>query len=140
VKKQLCYYYMKVAVETSKLSYCQRSKVGAVVVTSSGSLFTGYNGTIAKHYPNVCELADGTTAPWTTHAEEQCLYKMLKEGVSAEGSTLFVTMSCCANCSKMIASSGVSRVVYLEEYRDTLGLEILKTCKVIVEKYNDELV
>jgi len=87
MKKSLYDYYMNIAISTSKLSYCERAKVGAVVVKKSGSLFTGYNGTIAKHYPNICELEDGSTAPYTTHAEEQCLYKMLKEGVSAEGAT-----------------------------------------------------
>lgn len=136
MKESLYNYYMELAVNTAKLSYCKRAQVGAVVVTKSGSLFTGYNGTIAKHYPNVCELEDGSTAPWTTHAEEQCFYKMLKEGVSAEGATLFVTTSCCPNCARMIACSGVEKVVYLTEYRDKVGLEILKNCQIVIEKYN----
>lgn len=136
IKKSLYDYYMDVAIRTSELSYCVRAKVGAVVVTKTGAMFAAYNGTIAKHYPNICELEDGSTAPYTTHAEEQCLYKMLKEGVSAEGATLFVTTSCCVNCARMIACSGVEKVVYLDEYRDKTGLEILKTCQVVIEKYN----
>ncbi len=126
---------MKIAIDTSKLSYCKRACVGACLVTKTGSMFSGYNGTISKHYPNVCELPDGTTAGYTVHAEENCFHKMLKEGVSAEGSTLFVTLSPCVNCSRMIVCSGVQRVVYLEDYRDSSGLDILKQCKVQVEKY-----
>jgi len=137
MKPSLYHYYANLAKETAKLSYCKRACVGAVVVTKTGAMYSGYNGTIAKHYPNVCELDDGSTAPWTTHAEEQCFYKMLKEGVSAEGATLFVTTSCCVNCARMMACSGVERVIYMHEYRDTTGLEILINCGVIVEKYDE---
>lgn len=135
MKRTLYDYYMDVAIATSRLSYCKRAQVGAVVVTKTGSLFTGYNGTISKYYQNICETPDGVTAPWTTHAEEQCLYKMLKEGVSAQGATLFTTMSCCTTCARMIVCSGVKKVVYLEEYKDTRGIEILQHCEVEVEKY-----
>lgn len=137
MKSSLYHYYMNLAKETAKLSYCERARVGSVVVTKEGSLFTGYNGTIAKHYPNVCELGDGSTAPYTTHAEEQSLYKMLKEGVSAQGSTLFVTTSCCEKCARMIICSGVERVVYLDKYRDTTGLDILIHCGLSIEKYDE---
>lgn len=137
MKASLYHYYMNLAKETAKLSYCERARVGSVVVTNEGSLFMGFNGTIAKHYPNVCELEDGSTAPYTTHAEEQSLYKMLKEGVSAQGATLFVTTSCCEKCARMIVCSGVKAVVYLDEYRDKTGLEILKHCGLSIEKYNE---
>lgn len=136
IKSSLYHYYMDIAKSTAKLSYCERAQVGSVVVTRTGAMYSGYNGTIAKYYPNVCELPDGSTAPYTAHSEENCFYKMLREGVSAEGSVLFVTTSPCEKCARMIVCSGVSYVVYLEKYRDDTGLEILRQCEVGVTKYN----
>jgi dCMP deaminase len=129
---------MNLAFDTAKLSYCERSRVGAVVVTANSGAYTGYNGTISKLYPNVCE-ANNVTLPWVCHAEENCFYKMLKDGVSAVGSTVFVTLSCCEKCARMLVCSGVERVVYAEEYRDTTGLEILNTAG-IAEKYDPHLI
>lgn len=129
--------YMAFAEQISSHSYCSRLKVGAVIVTEAGAVYPGYNGTIAKHYPNVCELASGHTAPWTVHAEANCLDKMAREGVKCEGASLFVTHACCSECSKRLINSGIRRVVYREEYRDTTGLEMLRHCGVAVEKWED---
>lgn len=132
------HYYMDVAYRSAQRSYCSRLKVGAVVVTDSGAMFAGYNGTIPKHFPNVCELDSGETAPYTVHAEENCLYKMLKEGVSPNGATLYISHGCCVNCSRMIACSGIKEVVYAEDYRSSQGLDILRQCEITVRKYQKE--
>ncbi len=129
--------YMQMAELMAAQSYCLRTRVGAVVKTSTGALYPGYNGTISKHYSNVCELPGDVTAPWVSHAEENALDKMLKEGVSAEGATIYVTHSCCHVCARRIINSGIRRVVYRDEYRDLTGLEMLRHCGVIVEKWSE---
>lgn len=154
-------FYVSVAKSAAEMSYAKRKKVGACVITQNRGIYIGYNGRLPGQ-DNCCEEPvpgsakrvgeklvvyndisfvaeviefDMQTRKDVVHGEMNALAKMLKEGVSAEGSTLVVTLSPCASCSVMIASSGVKRVVYLEEYRDTTGIEILKTFGVEVEQY-----
>lgn len=140
-------FYMNQAISASQMSYAERKKVGACVVTKHKGIFIGYNGT-GPGEDNCCEKtvyqykradldAVKITKSNVRHAELNCFAKMLKEGVSAEGSTLYVTLSPCTFCACMIASAGVSKVVYLEEYRDVEGLKILMDSSVLVEKYNE---
>lgn len=153
-------FYVSVAKAAAEMSHAKRKKVGACVITQNRGIYIGYNGRLPGQ-DNCCEYVqnkfevhewgDGYAGEYTTsyepylitrkdvvHGEMNALAKMLKEGVSAEGSTLVVTLSPCATCSVMIASSGVKRVVYLEEYRDTTGIEILKNFGVEVEKYETQ--
>lgn len=154
-------FYVSVAKAAAEMSHAKRKKVGACVITQNRGIYIGYNGRLPGQ-DNCCEqpksirgtgktkLIPTDDGGWiqaevleleyetrkdVVHGEMNALAKMLKEGVSAEGSTLIVTLSPCASCSVMIASSGVKRVVYLEEYRDTTGIEILKNFGVEVEKY-----
>lgn len=76
------------------------------------------------------------TKPATLHAELNALTKLLKHGDSSRDSILYTTMSPCLECSKLIIQSGIKRVVYLEEYRDASGIELLKKTDIIVEKFN----
>lgn len=153
IKEKEHKFYMQQAIAASQMSYAERKKVGACVVTKHKGIFIGYNGT-GPGEDNCCEKTVYKNTPgengWEVkseavkvtksnvrHAELNCFAKMLKEGVSAEGSTLYVTLSPCTFCACMIASAGVSKVVYLEEYRDTEGLKILTDSSVKIEKYNE---
>lgn len=142
MKSKLYHFYMDTALSASKMSYAERLKVGAVIVTSTGAMYSGFNGTLPG-FPNVCEVEeDGnlvTDENVTVHAEQNAMYKMLREGVSATGATLFVTHSCCKECAKMIISTGIERVVYLNEYRNTTPLLTLRKAGVIVEKYDGDI-
>lgn len=109
--------YMDLAKRVAEESYCTRQKVGAVIVTKSGGVFLGFNGT-PSGYKNICELPDGSSNPLVIHAEENALSKMLKEGVAAEGSEVYTTLSPCVECTKMLYSAGITRVNYLVQYRD----------------------
>lgn len=128
--------YMDIAIRMSKNSYCERAQVGACVVTKSGAIFAGYNGTLPG-FPNVCEDENGNTLSSVVHAEENCLYKLLKEGVSAEGATLYTTLSPCVNCARMIIASGIKDVYYLDKYYNDEGLKLLNLAETVwVEKFN----
>jgi dCMP deaminase len=136
IKSNLYHFYYQTAERVAELSYAKRRRVGSCIVTKNGSTFTGYNGTI-PNFPNICENEDGSTnEAITIHSEQNALYKMLREGVSAEGATVFCTTSCCAQCSKMLISAGIERFVYGEEYRDTTPLQILRKAGIFVEKYD----
>ena len=124
--------YMNIAKAISKLSYAERSKVGAIAVKNTQIIGEGYNGTPHK-WDNTCEI-DNKTVPEVLHAEANLITKIAKSTLSSEGSTLYVTLSPCFECAKLIYQSGFNRVVYLEEYRNTDGLEFLKKCGITVEK------
>ena len=125
--------YMDLAIRVAKESKCPRKQVGSIVVTQSQALFPGFNGH-ASGGPNEWE-DNGQSNLEVIHAEHNCLNKMLEEGVSAKGATIYTTLSCCLQCAKQLVGAKVKRVVYLEEYRLTDGLDYLKKYGVLVEKY-----
>lgn len=136
-QKELDKVYMGVAELHASLSYAKRLQVGAAILTENGGLYCGFNGTLPG-FTNCCEKEDGTTdESITSHAEQNSLYKMLKEGVSAKGATIYITHSPCEQCCKMIISSGIKRVVYKTEYRVINGVQILKKANLIVEKLEE---
>jgi dCMP deaminase len=126
--------YMDIADRASRESYCVRAKVGSVIVTPDLVTLVGYNGTV-KGAENACELDNGTTDPSVIHAETNALAKALNAGVSTKGSTIYITLSPCVQCSKLIKQSGVVRVVYKEEYRCTAGIDFLRKHGVQVDKH-----
>lgn len=138
MKKKFRKLYMGIAKEVSKLSYCERRKVGAVLVSPCGQniLSFGYNGTVSG-FPNVCELEDGTTDNKSVlHAELNAIGKITTSTQSSLNSILFVTLSPCVECAKIIIRSGISKVYYLEEYKDLTGIETLKKANIYVRKIN----
>jgi dCMP deaminase len=116
--------YINIAKEVSTLSHCQRSKVGAVIVKDNNIVSFGYNGT-PTGIDNCCER-DGVTIPEVIHAEMNAILKAAKTGYSVDGASLYLTLSPCVECAKLILQSGIKRVLYLDQYRKTDGVDFLK--------------
>lgn len=132
--------YMDFAQRVGEESYCNRRKVGAVVVDYSMSniISFGYNGTISG-FENNCELDDGTTNNRVVlHAETNALTKLLKSGVSSVGCVMFTTLSPCVDCAKLIIQSGIRCVIYKDEYHNLDGIKLLKEASVGVVKYEKD--
>ena len=108
----------------SENSYCNRRKVGAILVKENMIISDGYNGT-PSGFENKCEDADGRTFPYVLHAEANAITKVARSNNSSEGSTLYVTSSPCMECSKLIIQAGIKRVVFSEYYRICEGIELL---------------
>lgn len=126
-------FYIRIAQETAKLSYCNRRKVGAVLVSSDGRniIAYGYNGTISG-FPNVCELPDGTTDnKHVLHAETNAIMKAARSGQPIDGASLYVTLSPCVECAKIIIQAGIKSVTYSEKYHSQDGLELLNKAGII---------
>lgn len=117
--------YLRMAAIWAENSYCNRRKVGAIIVKDKMIISDGYNGTPAG-FENVCEDDGGATKPYVLHAEANALTKVARTHNSSDGATLYVTSSPCLECSKLIIQSGIRRVVYSEKYRLEDGLELLK--------------
>ncbi len=130
-QKDLDKRYMRMAFIWAENSYCQRRKVGALLVKDKMIISDGYNGTPAG-FENHCEDESGLTKPYVLHAEANAITKVAKSNNSSQGATLYVTTSPCIECSKLIIQSGITRVVFSQPYRVTDGLDLLKRSGVEV--------
>lgn len=126
---QLDRRYLRMAFIWAENSYCQRRRVGALLVRDKMIISDGYNGT-PSGFDNVCESPDGVTFPYVLHAEANAITKVARSNNSSEGSTLYVTTSPCMECSKLIIQAGIRRVVFSELYRITDGLDLLRRAGV----------
>ena len=113
------------AREWAKLSYCQRKQVGAIIVKDRMIISDGYNGT-PTGFENFCEDDDGYTKWYVLHAEANAILKVAASTQSSKGATLYITLSPCQNCSKLIHQAGIIRVVYSKAYKDLSGVKFLK--------------
>lgn len=125
--------YIQMAAVWAKNSYCKRRQVGALLVKDRMIISDGYNGT-PSGFENICEDENGVTKPYVLHAEANAITKVAKSGNSSKGATLYVTASPCMECAKLIIQSGISRVVYRDEYRLTDGVDLLRKAGIEVEK------
>lgn len=123
--------YLRMARIWSENSYCQRRRVGALIVKDKMIISDGFNGT-PSGFDNICEDDIGNTIPYVLHAEANAITKVARSNNSSEGSTLYVTTSPCMECSKLIIQSGIERVVFSDLYRITDGLDLLKRAGIEV--------
>ncbi|GGW37982.1 deoxycytidylate deaminase [Arenibacter certesii] len=121
--------YLRMASEWGKLSYCKRKQVGAIIVKDRMIISDGYNGT-PTGFENTCEDEAGYTKWYVLHAEANAISKVASSTQSCEGATLYITLSPCKECSKLIHQSGIKRVVYQKDYKDDSGLQFLEKAGV----------
>ncbi|HNY24131.1 MAG: dCMP deaminase family protein [Bacteroidales bacterium] len=126
-------HYLEMAQIWAKNSYCERRKVGALMVKDRMIISDGYNGT-PRGFENVCELPDGTTKPYVLHAEANAITKVARSNNSSEGATIYITAAPCIECAKLIIQAGIVRVVFRDEYRSREGVELLERAGVIVDQ------
>lgn len=117
----------------AKMSYSKRKQVGCVITKNNRIVSTGWNGT-PRGFDNCCEDENGNTKPEVLHAEFNAITTMLRHGISSLDCELWVNLSPCLECAKLIANSGIKTVYYREEYRLRDGLEFLKKCNIMTIK------
>lgn len=129
--------YLKMALEWAKLSHCKRKQVGALIVKNGMIISDGYNG-CPSGFENNCEDENGETKWYVLHAEANAILKVAKSTQNCKGATLYLSMSPCKECSKLILQAGISRVVYLNEYKDKSGIDFLKKANIEVMHFKKE--
>ena len=129
--------YLEMARIWAKNSYCKRRQVGALLVKDRMIISDGYNGT-PSGFENICEDETGATKPYVLHAEANAISKVAKSGNSSQDATLYVTASPCLECAKLIIQAGIKRVVYIDEYRLTDGVDLLRRAGIAVERLDNE--
>ena len=127
--------YLRMALEWGKLSHCSRKKVGALIVKDNMIISDGYNGT-PSGFPNVCEDDNGETQWYVLHAEANAILKVAKSTQSAAGATLYLTLSPCKECSKLILQAGIKRVVFINPYKDQSGVSFLESAGIITVAFD----
>ena len=128
-QKKLDERYLSMAKIWAENSYCERRKVGALLVKDKMIISDGYNGT-PSGFENVCEDENNKTKPYVLHAEANAISKVAKSNNSSENSTLYVTSSPCIECAKLIIQAGIKRVVFTDKYRLEDGLQLLERAKI----------
>lgn len=137
-QKQLKYdkAYLRIAREWGKLSHCHRKKVGALIVKDRMIISDGYNGT-PTGFENPCEDEEGYTKWYVLHAEANAISKVASSTQSCQGATLYITLSPCKECSKLIHQTGITRIVYTDDYKDNSGLQFLEKAGVKIEQITE---
>ncbi len=128
--------YLRMAQVWAQLSHCERRKVGAIIVKDRMIISDGYNGT-PSGFENYCEDENGKTLWYVLHAEANAILKLSRSTQSAEGATLYLTLSPCKECSKLILQAGIRKLVYIDEYSDEDGIGFLKNHGIEVLKVTD---
>ena len=132
-------YFLEIARVVSKRSTCLRRQIGAVIVKGKQIVSTGYHGTPAGH-PHCndvgCareEVPSGQRSELcrAAHAEQNAINFAARYGIPIEGATLYTTTYPCSWCAKSIVNSGVTRVVYQDDYPDPLAKDILSIISVV---------
>ena len=129
--------YLRMARIWAENSYCQRRKVGALVVKNKMIISDGYNGT-PSGFENQCEDNNNVTKPYVLHAEANAITKLARSNNNSDNATLYVTAAPCIECSKLIIQAGIKRVVYGEKYRLEDGINLLKKANIEVIYLNPE--
>ena len=125
--------YLRMANVWAENSHCKRSQVGCLIVNNRQIISDGYNGT-PSGFPNQCEDCDNNTLPSVLHAEANAITKIAKSTNSAEGSTLYVTLSPCFDCAKLIIQAGIKRIVYSEVYRKTDSFKLFEEAGIEIKQ------
>jgi dCMP deaminase len=144
--------FMELAVNLAKRSHCIKKHVGAVLTKDTRIISIGYNGPPAGthncdvEFPiNGCATDSKGSCSLALHAEQNAILYAVKNNTAVEGSTLFVTLSPCLACARIIFSMGISRVIYLYSYAEYKGIgadegvDFLQRFGVQVDKYQKEL-
>ncbi|MBU2938303.1 dCMP deaminase family protein [Lacinutrix sp. C3R15] len=137
-KKRLKYdkAYLRIATEWGKLSACERKQVGALIVKDRMIISDGFNGT-PTGFENYCEDDEGYTKWYVLHAEANAILKVASSTQSCKGATLYITLSPCKECSKLIHQAGIVRVVYNQAYKDDSGLRFLEKAGIELQLIED---
>jgi dCMP deaminase len=130
--------HMKVAEVYAELSSAKRLKVGCVIVKDNRIISIGYNG-MPSGWDNICEHLDYLDGKLTTkrevlHAETNAIAKLAQSTESGKDAELYVTVSPCIECAKLIHQVGISKVFYRQQYRNCSGLDFLSKCDIIVHQ------
>jgi dCMP deaminase len=135
-QRELDVAYLRMSYIWSALSKAQRKKVGCLIVKDGAIISDGFNGT-PRGFDNSCEIEGEhglITKEEVLHAESNAITKLARTTQSSEGATMYITISPCIDCAKLIIQSGIRKVVFREAYRSTAGLMLLQQAGIEIQR------
>jgi dCMP deaminase len=129
--------YLRMAIEWAKLSHCKRKQVGALIVKNRMIISDGYNGA-PTGFENCCEDENEKTHWYVLHAEANAILKTASSTHDCSGGTVYLTLSPCKECSKLVHQAGIKRLVFINKYKDTSGIDFLKEAGVEVVEFDKQ--
>lgn len=121
--------FMELAVNLAQKSHCIKRKVGAVLTKDTRIISIGYNGPPAdthncdEEWPtDGCPRDSKGSCSLALHAEQNAILFAVKNGTSIENATLYVTLSPCIACARVIFSMKIRKVIYLKSYASYKGI------------------
>ena len=129
--------YLRMAIEWAKLSHCKRKQVGALIVKNRMIISDGYNGA-PTGFENCCEDENEKTHWYVLHAEANAILKTASSTHDCSGATVYLTLSPCRECSKLVHQAGIKRLVFINKYKDTSGIDFLKEAGVEVVEFDKQ--
>ena len=129
--------YLRMAIEWAKLSHCKRKQVGALIVKNRMIISDGYNGA-PTGFENCCEDENEKTHWHVLHAEANAILKTASSTHDCSGATVYLTLSPCKECSKLVHQAGIKRLVFINKYKDTSGIDFLKEAGVEVVEFDKQ--
>ena len=125
-------YFGEITKQVALRSTCVRKKVGAIIVKDKNIISTGYNGSIRglEHCETVgCLMMEGHCIR-TIHAEANAIIQAAKHGLMIDRAEIYISASPCFNCFKLIANSGITKIYFMEFYRDERIIKIAKKLNI----------
>jgi len=130
--------FMEIATVTAKQSNASKRKVGAIAVKDGNIIGIGINGTPTGWFTNDdIDIDTGRTADEVLHAEENLVSKLARSNSSSNRATVYCTTAPCLKCARLLAQSGVARVVYKDSYKNDQGLVMMSILGMDVHKIKD---
>lgn len=130
-QRELDKRYLRMATIWAENSYCKKKRVGALIIKDKMIISDGYNGT-PSGFENNCEDENGVTKPYVLHAEANAITKLACSNNNSKNATLYVTVSPCIECAKLIIQAGIKRVVFSEKHRLINSIELLEKANIEV--------
>lgn len=129
---------MQIARTVATRATCPRASVGAVLTRDHRILTTGYNGA-PRGVPHCLDagcLLVNDHCQRATHAEANAVVQAALHGVGTVGATAYCTHSPCSNCTKILMSAGIERIVYETSYLDDVAAELLEEAGIAIEAFS----
>ncbi|HQQ93338.1 MAG TPA: dCMP deaminase family protein [Bacteroidia bacterium] len=140
--------YMDLAETLANRSHCVKAQVGAVLTKDTRIVSLGYNGPPSGthncdiEFPGEgCPRDSKGSCSLALHAEQNAILYAARNNIGLQGCTLYVTLSPCIACARVIFTVGIKKVYYrnsyakLKDLKTEEGVDFLRRFGVEVVHY-----
>lgn len=127
---------MEAAKQQAKKSFSNKRKVGCVIIDNNEIISSGYNKVPECIPDKSCEI-NNVTHWYVIHAEEDAILNLINKNIMFNNPIMYITLSPCKNCSKLILQSGIKNIIYEEKYKENDSINLLKSANIDIKNINE---